>query len=305
MYIFIVNPVAGNGRGWKVFQKLVKSDLYNDINSQYYVTEYEGHAEEISRRICKENKKIKTVIIIGGDGTVNEVVNGLGSSGIPISFIPGGSGNDFARGCNIDGSPLAILEKIIAGKEGKLYWTGNLTSDSITKTFANSIGIGFDAQIAQRANQSSYKNFFNRLHLGTLSYVLALIHVLFKFKPFNASIEVNGTIRTIHNCWMVTIANHQYYGGGMKIIPTAKIQPEVLPVLIIHDISKWKVLGLFITVFFGKHIGFKEVELFETDKIKLRLEAPMAIQIDGQNSSSQYCEIVKNKQPIQIMGADF
>lgn len=307
MYIFIVNPVAGNGRGLNIFKKIEKSELYQSLISRVYLTEYPGHAEEIANQIKIETiDDLKSIIIIGGDGTVHEVINGLGDSQIPISFIAGGSGNDFGRGCSIKGSPLTILKKIVEGNQGIPYWKGSYSVDlNEQRDFINSIGFGFDAEIAKKANQSSYKNFLNTLRLGTLSYVIALIQVLFKFRPFQVEVIMDGKKQIIEDCWMVTIANHQYYGGGMKIIPTAKIQPNVIPILIIHHISKWKILGLFITVFTGKHIRFKEVNLYHAETLSIQTNHPITYQVDGQTNSCQSCSITKNKQEIQIMGSDF
>ncbi|WP_051359433.1 diacylglycerol/lipid kinase family protein [Paucisalibacillus globulus] len=307
MFIFIVNPIAGNGRAFKIFRKIEKSKLYNKITSRHYLTEYPGHAEEIVKQIVLEKKSaIKAIIIIGGDGTVHEVINGMGDANIPISFIAGGSGNDFGRGCRIKGSPLTILKKIVMDKKGLPYWKGNYDIDQDNqRNFINSIGFGFDAEIAEQANQSSYKNILNTLRLGTLSYVIALIQVLFKFKPFQAEIVIDGNKQMIKDCWMVTIANHQYYGGGMKIIPTAKIQSRVLPVLIIHGISKWKILGLFITVFTGKHVMFKEVNIYEAETFSIKTNHTITLQVDGQTDSCYYCMIAKNSQDIQIKGSVF
>lgn len=306
MYIFIVNPVSGNGRGLKVFQKLVKSTLYQQLETKYYYTEYPGHAEKLANEITAGNARdIKCIVIVGGDGTVHEVLNGLRDVKIPISFIPGGSGNDFGRGTKIMGSPIEILKRIVNDESPLIYWKGHFIKDKEERYFINSIGFGFDAEIAKKANLSKYKNLLNKLRLGTLTYVIALIQVLIYFKPFVAEVELDGEKKLLTDCWMVTIANHQYYGGGMKIIPTAKIQPNIIPVLIIHGISKWKVLGLFITVFTGKHIDFKEVDLYHVEELSIHISNPIYYQVDGQTAFTNSCLIAKDKQTIQIMGSNF
>src|SRR5690625_5295491 len=100
MYIFIVNPIAGNGRAKRVFTKLKKSPLFQQINSQYYFTRYIGHAEEISQQISQESKhNINAIIVVGGAGTFHEVINGLENNKIVVAIILRVSGNDFARGC--------------------------------------------------------------------------------------------------------------------------------------------------------------------------------------------------------------
>ncbi|MBR3120058.1 diacylglycerol kinase family protein [Oceanobacillus profundus] len=302
MYIFIINPKAGSGRALKVFSDIQNSAVYRQMDSQYFFTEYEGHGEAIARKISADPEG-KTIIVVGGDGTIHEVMNGLISTEIRIAFIPAGSGNDFARGCGIKGKPEEILRKIIEHNMVRPYWIGNYTADGYgVHKFVNSIGFGFDAAIAHAANQSSYRRFLNALGLGTLSYVIALIYVLMYYKPMSMELEIDNEKRILKDCWMVTIANHPYYGGGMKIIPTAVIQPNVFPLLIIHSISKWKVLALFITVFLGIHTRFKEVEILEATTLKITAETSIPFQTDGQTGKCSSSLISKQKEAVHITG---
>ncbi|SET82296.1 lipid kinase, YegS/Rv2252/BmrU family [Oceanobacillus limi] len=304
MYLFIVNQVAGNGRGKRIFNKIRKSTRYQQLESTYVFTDYEGHAEEIAREATKNNLvNLKAIVVIGGDGTLHEVMNRMEDISIPLAFIPGGSGNDFARGMNLPNNPLEILKHIIEADIQQSYWLGNFSlEDAESKRFVNSIGFGFDAEIANIANQSWYKKVLNLFRLGSFSYAIALIHVLFQFRPFKVEIEMNNRKRVIEQCWMITIANHMYYGGGMKIIPNAKIQPTTFPVLLIHRISKWKILGMFITVFTGKHVNFKEVELLEASKVSILTEENIHYQVDGQTNRCSRCTVSKESTSIQIIG---
>ncbi|MGF7014413.1 diacylglycerol/lipid kinase family protein [Ornithinibacillus bavariensis] len=306
MYVFIVNPVAGNGRGEKIYRRLSKTDFFKRLDSKVYITAFQGHAEKIARQlVLQAHTNIKTIIVVGGDGTIHEVVNGIGNSRIPIGYIPGGSGNDFGRGCKVRGTPKQMLRRIVEDSDVTPYWIGDyLLENGEKRHFVNSIGFGFDAEIAEHANQSVYKKLLNRFHIGKITYVIALILVLFKFKPFEIEIEVDGTRQVIKKCWMVTIANHPYYGGGMKIIPTAKIQPQRMPVLIIQDISKWKILGLFLTVFTGKHTSFKEVTVIEAEKVSISSTNLIFYQVDGQTSKCNTCTLLKNSREIQVLGTN-
>ncbi|MFC4022202.1 diacylglycerol/lipid kinase family protein [Oceanobacillus longus] len=304
MYLFIINPKAGSGRAKRIFSDLQKSKSYRQMDSKYYFTKHEGHGEEIAKEISKDPTG-KTIIVIGGDGTIHEVINGLTTTDIPIGFIPGGSGNDFARGCGIKGKPEQILKQIIDYKHPLIYWIGNYRQDDKEeRDFVNSIGFGFDAEIAKKANKSCYKNFFNMIGLGTVSYVIALLQVLIFFKPMTVTLELDGEKKFLQNCWMVSIGNHPYYGGGMKIIPNAVVQPNVLPILILHTISKWKVLALFMTVFFGKHANYKEVEVLEAKTMKIASEQPIRFQVDGQTDICHSSMIKKQEEPIKIKGSN-
>src|SRR5690625_3472336 len=128
MYIFIVNTKAGNGRAKRIFLKLKKTELYQKIDSTFYYTEYEGHAEELVRSI-QNMEEISAIIAVGGDGTLHEVINGVGHHYIPIAFIPGGSGNDFARGIGLKEKPLQILKSVVEGKAETPYFFGDYDLD--------------------------------------------------------------------------------------------------------------------------------------------------------------------------------
>lgn len=303
MYIFIVNPMAGNGRGKRVCAKIKKSKLYREIDHTFYYTKYPGHAEEIAHQITVNGHHVTSIIVVGGDGTLHEVMNGLGDVSIPVSFIPGGSGNDFARGCLIKGKTVKILNSIIQNKQEKSYWLGNYQiNNNSQRHFVNNMGFGFDAEITRIANGSKYKRLLNAFRMGKFIYIIALIQVLLRFKPRETTIEIDGNRRVIKDCWMVTITNHPFYGGGMKIIPEVMIQPTVFSVLILHSISRWKVLGMFMTVFTGKHVHFKEVELLEATNLKIFTKNRMSFQVDGQTSTCTSCTISKQLQAIGIMG---
>src|SRR5699024_12121049 len=111
MYIFIINPIAGSGRAMKNFSKIQASPLYKEIESRYFLTTYDDHAEKIVKHLVKEeaNIKIKTMIVIGGDGTLQEVVNGIVEPHVPNAINPSGQGNDFATYFRQSVNPLTIL----------------------------------------------------------------------------------------------------------------------------------------------------------------------------------------------------
>lgn len=310
MYVFIINPIAGNGRAKHVFLRLTTSKLFQKLNSIHFFTEYQGHAEKIAYNVSTTNKSdITGIIVVGGDGTFHEVVNGVKDKSIPLSLIPSGSGNDFARGCSIEGKPIDILRKIINNEHETPYWLGEFTTDNLKqadkRNFANSIGFGFDAEIAETVNRSVYKKIFNSLRLGKISYIIALIQVLFRFKPMNIEVNINGKAITYTDCWMVSVTNHPFYGGGMKVVPFAKIQPVKFSVLIIKSISRLKILSLFLTVFTGDHIKFKEVEIVEATNIKITSSNNNGLiyQVDGESSTCRTCTIHKQINPIRINGS--
>lgn len=306
MYIIIINPVAGNGKAKKIHQRLQSNEQYKKMQPVCYYTQYKGHATELAENIrtIHEDTRIDAVIVIGGDGTVHEVVNGLRNEMIPITFIPGGSGNDFRRGALISDDTDELLMAILNNKRPAEYWLGVYELNKRkSKLFVNCIGFGFDAVVTKSANKSILKKLFNWLHIGSISYLLALLRVLLVFRPIPVTIDMDGESLYFERCFMLTVNNHPFFGGGMKINPLAENNSTELSIMVIDAISKWKVLALFGTVFFGAHIQFKEVHTYTAKEITVTSTMPMPYQVDGETGSTQYARLYKKKTPVKVIGS--
>ena len=305
MYIFIVNPIAGSGKGKQLFEKLQKTSTYQAINAHFIYTKYRGHATEIALELSDSatSHEISAIIVVGGDGTVHEVLNGLEDKSIPISFLLGGSGNDFARGCSITGRPEEILKRVITGNNPVTYWPSTYDCGlEHERLFANSIGFGFDAVIAKQTNNSLLKTILNRFNLGKLSYAIVLIRCIINFKPLTFKVETEDGVREVNNCWIALASNHPYVGGGIKLVPKAICEKDKFTVILIHSISRIKVILLFATVFTGLHTHLKEVEQFSTNKISFEFNDSIIFQVDGEMSKARKCIITKQSNGVTLLG---
>ncbi|WP_371068780.1 diacylglycerol kinase family protein [Sediminibacillus sp. JSM 1682029] len=309
MYIFIVNTVSANGRGLKILKKLETDPLFQSSYCRTFRTEYKGHAEKLAQQVAEIHKEqIECVVVIGGDGTLHEVVNGLKHfNWIPIGFIPAGSGNDFGRGVGMVRDPLAIFRSIVSKKRHKLYWPGVYLTDNRTQKyyrhFMNNIGFGLEAEVSAAAEQIKSKKWFSLLKLSKLSYPLGLFAVIKNFKPLQITLNLEGERKQLDNVWMMTVSNHPYFGGGMKINPTAKIQPDSLSLLTVQNITRWKLLLLSMSVYWGKHIKLKEVSHFQVSSLTIDSEIPIHFQTDGQVGKCKSCRISKETETRKIFGA--
>lgn len=303
MYIFIINPIAGNGRAKKIHLQLSQDPNYKALRPIHYYTTYHGHAEIIARQIESkvDGEHVKGIVVIGGDGTMHEVMNGLQHHDLPITFIPGGSGNDFARGSNALKKPKKPLQAIINNTKTLEYWLGLYETNHVDKRyFINCIGFGFDAVVAESANKSRYKKLFNKLYLGSIIYLFTLLKELIFFKPLSIKVEFDGETRVFPRCLLLAVNNHPFFGGGMKINPYATNQQDTYSIIVIDSISKWKVLALFSTVFTGKHLHYKEVFTFQAKEIKLTAQDPILYQVDGETSRTNLCTVTKPTSPIKV-----
>ncbi|MFC0522270.1 diacylglycerol/lipid kinase family protein [Pontibacillus salicampi] len=301
MYILVVNPAAGAGKGLRVYESIKATSLFQQTDCVTYFTSYPGHAEEIARDAVElSDSTISCFIVIGGDGTLHEVWNGLQQyPHMRLGFIPAGSGNDFARGISTMQEERKLFQDIITNPNYVYYWGGTYKTDkaSITphRLFANSIGFGFDGEIVKKAHSARYRQWLHKWKLGSLVYVIALLHTVLSYRPKTLELTIDGQSKQYENVWMVTVGVHGFYGGGMKIIPEARMNSKHLSMIIIHNISKWKVLFLFLTVFRGSHTAFKEVEIVDVSTVALSSEEEIAYQVDGQYGCCKRCEVHKTE----------
>lgn len=276
MICFIVNGVSGNGRGHRVWKQVERLLLEKQIDYDVKFTERPKHATKIAKELAKQ-KNVQAVIAIGGDGTVHEVANGLAGSEIPLGFIPAGSGNDFAKGLQIPKHGEQALERALSGQKRKID-IAYINHD----IFINVAGIGFDAQVAKVANQTRSKKWLNHFGMGAFSYILGFFKVLFRYQPTEVRLMIDEREHTFKDVWMVVVANAPFYGGGMMICPQARFDDGLLHLCIVHEISRWKLLSLFPSVFFGTHIYLNAVVMLTGQRCKVMPAVPLAVHGDGE-----------------------
>lgn len=245
----IVNPKSG--KGLKVFKH-----LQNKLTIPYtsYLTKYPTHATELTEQIKKEAPQA-LIIAVGGDGTINEIVNGAVNSELTIGAIESGSGNDFARYFYCFKTPEDI-EQFIANQKNDQTDVGKVISSQTEKYFINNSGLGFDALICERVARSKFKYFLNKISLGKLVYLYYVMQELIRFKPFQLTVESDMDSRTYEDVWFVTASNQPYFGGGMKISPHSDAKDGQLEYTIAHQLGKIRFLMIFWKVFQGNHLKY-------------------------------------------------
>ncbi|MEM4170671.1 MAG: diacylglycerol kinase family lipid kinase [Thermoplasmata archaeon] len=224
---FIINPIAGNGKALEEWEKN-KIKIFKNFGEQNYeFTKYPGHAIEISKKISNEDFDL--IVSVGGDGTLNEVVNGLVNSNKTIVILPFGTGSDFGKTIgirNLDDFLIAIKNgKKIKVDIGNVYFT----EQSFSRYFINILEIGFGAEVMNYVNKHK--------SLGKYSFILGIISTLSKMKKFDLNIQLN-TIKKTFSTIEVIVANGKYFGGGMLASPDSKIDDGFLNLHILKSFSK-------------------------------------------------------------------
>ncbi|OEF99690.1 hypothetical protein BHF71_07930 [Vulcanibacillus modesticaldus] len=270
MYI-IINPISGKGSSLKIIPKIKEYLDGKKIKYKEIYTQYEGHATEIAEQ-NKNKADIGLIIVVSGDGTLNEVINGWYPSQIPIGYIPSGTGNDYAREMGIPKDPILALERILK-KEVKKIDIGRIND----RYFINVASMGFDGEVAHFVNNSKLKRLF-----GKLVYVFGVLRILLSYNPKQVKLVIDDKIHKYERVWLVAVANNRFYGGGMAICPNAQNNDGQLDICIIKDITRLQLLRLFPLIFSGKHIEYPMIEKINGKKIEVYTDDRFKIQADGE-----------------------
>lgn len=275
MFVVVINPTSGNGKGGKVWNKVKPLLEKKGISFEAYVSKEKG---DISRFVAKLDRADK-LIVIGGDGTLHEVLNGLSKNHeIAIGYIPAGSGNDFARSLNIPLAYEKALECILRGEEKKLDVLK--VGEHVCATI---VGAGFDGFVVEQSNKWVLKKWLNKLGLGKISYLLTVILAVFQYRPCQIELTVDGVTERFSNVWLVAVGNLPYYGGGMKICPKAVGDDGQLDICVVSNLSSISLLSFFPNVFLGKHIALtSKVATRKGRQISIAASTPTIVQGDGE-----------------------
>lgn len=276
-HVFIVNPASGKGYAKKLIPVISKICIQENVNYIIESTKYPGHATEIAQSYSLE-KDIR-LYAVGGDGTLNEVLNGMIYSSCSLAVIPAGSGNDFIKTVY---SPIKVDKLIVAliNGETKLINIGKINN----KHFINISSVGIDAEIAY--NAKIFKR--NPLIPSKLSYLFSIFTTLIKYSSYNIEIHIDN-IYIKDKILLVAIGNGRYYGGGMKVLPNANPFDNDFDVCVVKNMSKLNILKLFPVLIKGDHETLKDYVMFyKGSKIQIYSKENMKINIDGEIFENTY-----------------
>lgn len=307
MYHIIINPASRSGKALKIWNRQVEP-LLLDKNVPYkaYFSKGPGDVARISQEIlasCPIDSI--SLIILGGDGTVNEALQGMSdTSRIILGYIPTGSSNDLARDLNLPRDPAAALDLILYSGTPRPMDLGTVTySDGTMRRFAVSCGIGFDAAVCEEALRSRIKRAMNRLGLGKLTYLGIALRQLFASKASSATLRINGGDPvSIGNMLFAACMLHRYEGGGFMFAPEASADDGILNICAVGDLSRLFILFALPTAFKGKHYKFKGITPYKAETVTIETSAPLWVHTDGEvaRQSSSIC-VTCEKQAIHIL----
>ena len=282
-YSFIINPNSRSGKGGKLWNEIHEELDRRQIDYEYFFTKKPKHAIQIAEELTSDGEE-HTIAVLGGDGTINEVVNGITDlEKTTLGYIPAGSGNDFCRGMNMSKDHLQALDVILNGNNKKEVDIGIVDREGRKRRFVVSTGIGYDAAICHQVAISKYKRLLNKLRLGKLSYVFVALNRLFKDDVVKAEVWIDDKeSETYNNTYFVAVMNNPYEGGGFKFCPKAKADDGKLNMIIVSNLPKLVVLLMLPTAFLGLHVFFKGITVKEGNKIRIKTDRSLPVHVDGE-----------------------
>lgn len=290
MYYIIINPASRSGMGLHIWKEQIEPKLHEEnIAYRSYFSREAGDVANIAREICASVTESPIhLIILGGDGTVNEALQGIeDTTRIRLGYIPTGSSNDFARDLAIPQDPVAALDVILhTGKVHQMDLGLVRFSDGRQRKFAVSCGIGFDAAVCEQAFHSKMKLILNKIGLGKLTYLGIALQQLFAAPLPECTITLADG-RQIHLQKLLFAASmiHRYEGGGFKFCPDADHNDGILNMCVVGDVPKLPLLfGPLPAAFKGNHFKYKGITPYETESLSLETSIPLWVQTDGESN---------------------
>ncbi len=280
----IVNPNAGNGKGKRDWDRI--SGLFERENIPVFsqFTQNKGHAIEYTRKAI--NTGFRKIISVGGDGTLNEVVNGIftqeccSPNEIMVGMIPVGTGNDWGR---MFGIPLVYEGAVNVIRENKLmlhdigvisYHSG---SEEHKRYFINIAGLGFEALVVKKTNKQKDKG-----RSSQAIYFYNLLSSLFSYKNIKSDIIIDGKKRT-SIIFSINVGNGRYCGGGMRQTPDALPDDGLLDITVIREMGRIEVIKSLKLLYDGTILSHPKVDGYRTSNLRVESESVLYAEADGES----------------------
>lgn len=276
--LVILNPTANRGN-MHLYRNLLRHPVEQE-QAEYVETTKQGEAQERAMRAAQEGR---SVIIVGGDGSVHEVVNGLLAAGrrVPLGIVAAGSGNDFAwNALNLPREPTAAIERAFHGQ--LIDVDAGIAND---RYFANAFSIGLDADIAAVASRLKKVPFMSG---ARLYYTATLRQLLFGYHrcPWLKLRLDNQEDEPEKRYVLMAVTNGPTYGAGFRINPTADVTDALFDVCTIDYTPLLRALRLLPMVQRGEHSTLPEVTFHRAQMVHIESQRPVNIQLDGETTSA-------------------
>jgi len=273
--VFLVNPASDNGRTGRRWPELAHRAARLGLEGETLFSEHAGHLIALAAEAVDRGASL--VVAVGGDGTLNEVVNGaVGDEGPApaVGAILTGRGRDAARNFALRCDPRAAAQRLVDGEEHAVDLVRADWPDGGRRWVLNAAGAGFDAAVAARAASAG--------GTGTLPYLAAVLTTISAHEPVSAEIEADAARAWSGRLTAAVIANGAYYGGGMKIAPAADGADGRLDLVVLGDLGRLELLRWLPTVYGGGHLRCAKVSARPARRVRVTAARPLPVHVDGE-----------------------
>jgi diacylglycerol kinase (ATP) len=271
MWLIVLNQSAGKRKALKLANQFTV--LLSNANLQFTLIDEKSYAKTIEKlKAYLSTNSYSTVIAVGGDGLVNLCLQYLAQSGVTLGVIPAGTGNDFARAVGVNKMSITEIFNLYTKTAAVEIDLGHVKSNSSERWFVQVLSTGFDAEVNSRANKIKWPR-------GKSKYTIATVKTLASFKPIDYKIDIDAT-KFDQSAMLLTIANGETYGGGMRICPGASNSDGIFEVLLVKPVSRFVLLTIFPKVFKGNHIPHRKIDTYRARVVTI--SAPTSSYADGE-----------------------
>ncbi|MGH3080797.1 MAG: diacylglycerol/lipid kinase family protein [Gaiellaceae bacterium] len=275
--VFLVNPASANGKTGTRWPEIARAAHAAGLRGEAIFSEQSGQLADLAREAVDQGASL--LVVVGGDGTVHEVVNGIaGREGVELALIPRGTGWDFARTHEI---PKRLKDALRIAKDGtaRAFDLGRATyrvnGREESAWFANIASVGMSGAVAAKANGTT------KAFGAKTSYLVALGIVFARWKNVHLRIRVDEESRdALMEDTIVAVG--RYLAGGMMITPDAEPDDGLFDVLLIGDLTKVELLRVMPKIYRGTHLPHPKGEVLRGSTVSIEADEPMPIQLDGE-----------------------
>jgi YegS/Rv2252/BmrU family lipid kinase len=269
--LFLVNPASGNGATGKRWPKLRKRAAELGLEGEQVLSEFPGHLAQAAK-----DSPGSLLVVIGGDGTVNEVANGVAGTEAELAVLPCGTGQDFGR---THGLPTGFDDavRVALGGETRTIDLGRVELESGTSRFFANVGsAGMSGAVARRANTMT------KAFGGRATFFYALTREFLAWQNTRVVVELDDGVQREGPMHDVIVANGNWHGGGMKLAPDARQDDGVFDVVLIGDVTKLDFLTTAPKLYSGRYLSHPKVELLQSSSVAIRASEALPLEVDGE-----------------------
>lgn len=320
----IVNPAGASGRTGQLWERLAPVCAASGQDVQVHFSTKEHGITQICQELTSGLTDDVNIVIVGGDGTMNEALNGIADyDHVRLGLVPAGSGNDLARDLGLPGEQEEVMRQILRGVTVRTFDLGTVTIhgstdriDPVTdavdpstddadihKVFAVSCGIGFDAAICRQAAISPLKKVLNKVHLGKLIYIIEAIHLIFTLRNGTMQLTLDGQqVKRFDHTMFSVCMNHRYEGGGFMFGPEAADDDGLLEICTANPRSNGAFFYIFPFAYNGNHVRFRPVNMDRAHEVDIVSDRPLWVHTDGEvRCKSSHITVSLRQQAVRFL----